>query len=206
MPSHQGIQVAQFMQGFMQRALSKDEVVACDELALNVSTGAVLSYIKSMEKRYADKPRKLNHVYSPICQGVLKGAYRMPKWTRINPSVYWAVHEFLGTGFSFKELMDIAWISELKPEQEELNSAMRTAAGRNIFSSSYVKAIIVGRRNVVRRQEQYEKSKFQKVEDGPPVIVDDHAGDTLTKRIGGAVGHAEEKAIVERAKEKMRVR
>jgi hypothetical protein len=208
MPSASGNEIIASMTKFLGRKPSKNEVVACEELALNVAPGAVLSYIRSTEKRYANKPRILNHVYSPICQGVLKGAYRMPKWTRLNGAIYWHMHGFLGDGFSSKELVDVAWISTLNATAEELDSAIKTASNRNIFSSAYVKAIIVGRRNVVKRQADYERAKFKKVEDGPPVIVaeSDHVGDSWTKRIGGAVSHAEEQVIVERAKEKMRVR
>lgn len=175
MGSYNGNLIIKAMAAMLGRELGAEEMMCCEEMAYAFYAPAVIGEIRRTAKLEPRK-RTFDHIYQPVMRGRLVNAKRVPLADHVrlstptNFKVYALIAAFLGDGFSQKDLDEIVGICK-NATLPEVQDAMRVSSSRGIRSASYIRSIIVGKRRVKKAQAAYEKDRYKKVADPPPISV-----------------------------------
>lgn len=164
MPSKAGLIIADKIQQYLERALTEEELIKCDELNLNYYTQAILGYVSGLIKK--NSPKDFEIVYTAIMNGLLRGAYRRHDLIYIRgrlETIYRRMHALTGDGMSNSELEAIIFLAE-DCTDKEIDAAIAVARNRGINHIKYVRAVVEGNRKAVSRSAAKRFKKFVPVE------------------------------------------
>lgn len=138
--------ITERLERFLQRKLTKAELLQVEEMNLKTWATAIMSFIDSKERKGIPKDFRL--IYGPVMRGKLRGAVKREVPLRLDGrllEVYNDFTEFAGDGMGNAELEAVVAMAGSYSD-EELESAMRVSAARGIRRICYVRGIIDGNR------------------------------------------------------------
>lgn len=147
MPSATALRIELKAREFLNRELTRGERLQCEELALNLYPKALIAYVDRLIRRKVN-PKSFSLIYQPARNVVFRYSHRRSDWIYMKGrmgNVYARVGEFVGDGFSERELDAIVFLAD-DCTQAELDAAIAYARGRGIHSVAYLKACILGNR------------------------------------------------------------
>lgn len=178
MPSDNANRVIELVAKLIDRELTAEEKLNCENMVYNVFTGPICRYvgcmIKSVHKKNKKRPNFPN-IYFPIINGVMVGARRKEGKDQfffdsdVKRQVYARVHMYLGDGFSASDLDCIVWLAT-HTTPGEVQSAIDAATFKGIRNACYVRSIVVGNRRRATAQLAAHNTKYAKITDDPPNI------------------------------------
>lgn len=151
MPSKSALVIEQKLEQYLGRALTQDESLKTEELNINWYTSAVCSYIDGMMRKGA--PKDFDLVYTPIMNGLLRGAYRRRDIIKITGrfrEVYLRLHQLTGDGMTNGELESVIFLAE-SCTNKEIDAAIAVARARGVSHVNYIRAVIEGNRKAASR-------------------------------------------------------
>ncbi|MFA5936704.1 MAG: hypothetical protein WC822_02385 [Candidatus Paceibacterota bacterium] len=160
MPSKVALLIVQKCEEYLERELTHDEQIKCEELNINYHTNAILAYIDGLIRKEA--PRDFGLVYHAIMNGLLRGAYRRHDLIHIEgrfKEVYDRLHSFVGDGMSNAELEAVIFMAE-DCTNKEMEAAIAVARMRGVHHIKYVRAVIEGNRRAVSKHALSKQNKF----------------------------------------------
>lgn len=146
MPSATALRIAIKASEFLRRELNGHEQEMCEELALNLYPKAVIQYIDRLTRKKA--PKQFSMIYQPCKNMLIRWSRRRDDWICMKGrmrNVYNKVGQFVGDGFSERELDSIIFLSD-DCSDAEIDAAIAYSRGRGIHNASYLKAVILGNR------------------------------------------------------------
>ena len=190
MPSTPALEIANASKLAIGRQLTREELLSCEELAINVYPNAIIRYIKLARVKNGD----FGYIFAPIFNGIIIGAKRRERNDRFRFStqgsrdVYYILDSYLGSGYSLNELDEVVWLS-LHATLTEIRLAIEAAKKTGIIHAAYIKAIILGNRR--RATQRLEMTRRPKITNGLdlPTGVPDVKGlqDKWTRKLKSAV-------------------
>lgn len=216
MPSQAANEIIRCIQTIINRELTFEQRLACEEIVLNVYPGAACRFIKNWAKNLSKKHNKVmvfDHFYVPIMNGIIVGASKRPRDkmfrfdTATKKMMYGAMHAYLGTNFSMKELEDIVWFTQFTT-MAELQTAINVAQHHGVVNCAYVRAIIVGNRRKAAALLRLQDARFKKITEDPPNVLIGVPNvkslqDAWTKRLKYAADASEESEVERNANKKL---
>ena len=218
MPSTAANELIRILQRILGQPLSANQQLSCEEMVLNVHVGAIKRFVERWAKDLSKKQSRVltfDHFYVPIMNGIIVGAtkYKKDQMIKFNTStkrmIYAAMHTYLGTNFTMKELEDIVWFTQFATLQE-LQTAINVAQYHGVINCAYVRAIIVGNRRKAAAVLRAHDERFKKITDDPPDILTGVPNvkslqDAWTRRLKSAIERSTEKEVECGANEKLSI-
>jgi len=179
MPSYEANSIIRMLNDVLGKPLTTAQQLQCEEIIINVYPGAVRRFIRSWTAKLSKKQGKVltfDHFYIPIMSGIIVGAMKNKKENLFrfdNPTkklIYAAMHTYLGTDFTLRELEDIVWFTKCSTK-EELQTAINVAQHHGVVNCAYVRAIIVGNRRKAAALLRSQDERFKKLTDDPPNVL-----------------------------------
>ncbi len=218
MPSIHANEIIRTIQEVLEVQLTPTEQLQCEEIVLNVYPGAARRFIKrwatSLSKKSSKKLTFL-HFYAPIMNGMIVGAMKRLKDqqfkfdTPTKRLMYGAMHAYLGTDFTMRELEDIVWFTQCANVQE-LQTSIQIAQHYGVVNCAYVRAIIVGNRRKAAALLRAHDDRFKKITEDPPDVMTGVPNvkslqDAWTRRLKAAVDRSTEQSVERGAIKKLQI-
>lgn len=217
MPSQPANEIVVAIEDVLGQMLTTEQKLQCEELAINVYVGAAKRHIArwaaSLQKK--GKAFTFDHFYVPIMNGIIVGGMRIPREkqfkfdTPLKKMMYAAIHTYLGSGFTMKELEDVVWFTQ-HTTLKELQAAIAVAQHCGVINGAYIRAIIVGNRRRAAALLRVKDSRFKKITEDPPDVLTGVPNvkslqDAWTKRLKSAVDRSTDEDVERNAERKLQI-
>lgn len=218
MPSYNANELIRLGEDLIGRPLNVEEKLQAEEIVLNVYPGAAKRWMRTWHKAQTKRGKLkigFDYFYNPIMCGIIVGGMKCKRElmfkfdTPAKREIYAAMHTYLGTDFTMKELEDIVWFTKFST-LSELRTAIDVAQHHGVVNCAYVRAIIVGNRRKAAAVLRSHDARFKTLTEDPPNVITGVPNvrsiqDAWTRRLKAAIERSDEDAVERGASKKLRI-